>query len=270
MRVLVTNDDGIDAPGILALARAVQAEGYETIVAAPLSDQSGCGASFGRINPNEPIHLKPVQLPGLDVEAYALDGPPAQAVVLARMGAFGTVFDPPDLVVSGVNPGLNTGPSLLHSGTLGAALTAGNFGLSALAVSVALPPVRGRPRFAVAAAVAAAALAWLADAPPGTVLNLNVPDRDHDELRGVRWAVPSPISNITAAIVDATDGRLRVEVTDNDGQAHLPGTDTWTVDEGYVAVTSVVGPRATQEVPAPAALERSLAARRRGTPVAGE
>ena len=134
MRILVTNDDGILAPGIAALAQAMVAAGHDVVVAAPLDDRSGSGAAIGAVHADGTIDVKPVELDGLDgVPSFMVTGPPALCVMAARLGGFG---DPPDLVVSGINPGCNTGRAVLHSGTVGAALTGANFGCRGLAVSI--------------------------------------------------------------------------------------------------------------------------------------
>ena len=134
MTILVTNDDGVASAGLHALVRALVDGGREVIVVAPDRDMSGSSAAIGFIHADEHIDSKRVELPGLpDVPAYAVDGPPGLCVLAARLGGFGVR---PDLVVSGVNPGCNTGRAVLHSGTVGAALTAANFGGRGLAVSI--------------------------------------------------------------------------------------------------------------------------------------
>jgi 5'-nucleotidase len=134
MKVLVTNDDGVASPGLHELAAALVAAGYDVIVVAPDRDMSGSAAALGQIHVDEEIEAEPVDLPGLDgVPAYAVDGPPGLCVLAARLGGFG---EPPQLVVSGINPGCNAGRAILHSGTVGAALTAANFGCRGLAVSL--------------------------------------------------------------------------------------------------------------------------------------
>jgi 5'-nucleotidase len=134
MKVLVTNDDGIKSPGLHALAQALVATGRDVVVVAPDRDMSGSGAAIGHIHIDEAIGAEKVELPGLaGVPAYAIDGPPGLCVLTARLGGFGT---PPDLVVSGINAGCNTGRAILHSGTVGGALTAANFGGRGLAVSI--------------------------------------------------------------------------------------------------------------------------------------
>jgi 5'-nucleotidase len=127
MRILVTNDDGVDSAGIHALAAALVADGHDVFVVAPTDDRSGAGASIGRmINAGPPPVERHVwdELPDLPV--HAIDAPPAMAVFAACLGAFG---DLPDLIASGINPGANTGHLVLHSGPVGATLTGAGYGI---------------------------------------------------------------------------------------------------------------------------------------------
>src|SRR6476620_3454003 len=205
MRLLVTNDDGIEAPGLHALAAALADAGHDVVVAAPLLEMSGSGAAIGIMSIDAELLVSPAEIPGRpDIEAYSIDGPPALAVMAARLGAFG---EAPEFVASGVNPGHNTGRAMLHSGTVGAALTAANFGVSALAVSTGVGP---DPAWETACDLAVAAVDWLLGEPLKTVLNLNVPDVSLDALRGVRWAEPAPFGTVQAALVDMGDQRLKM------------------------------------------------------------
>jgi 5'-nucleotidase len=252
VRILVTNDDGIDAPGLLALVAALDDAGYEVVAAAPLQDMSGCSAALGSVG-GDPIQTERRTLPGLDhVAAYGVAGAPALAVMAARLGGFG---EPPSLVASGVNPGHNTGRATLHSGTVGAALTAANLGVSAVAVSVGWD---NAPRFAAAAHLAVAAVGWLESAPTRTVLNLNVPGVDPEEVKGVRWAELAPFGTVRAAVVSSEEGSLQMELRET-GAALPPDSDTALVLAGYAAVTSIVGIRAGEWQPVAAEIERRAA-----------
>ncbi len=237
MRILITNDDGYQSGGIGVLAAAVAAAGHDVVVVAPDRDQSGCGAGIGQWHMDEHIDVQDVELqdaPG--VRAVAVRGTPALAVFAANLGAFGLR---PELVVSGINPGLNTGRATLHSGTVGAALTAANLGLSGLAVSQDY----GDPmRWATAADLAVDAIGWLAEAPDRTVLNLNVPNTDPAAVKGIRWATLAPFGSVRAAIADSEDGRLQMEF--REVEEELPtDSDTALVFAGYAAVSSLVGIR---------------------------
>jgi len=250
MKVLVTNDDGVSSPGLHALARALVDDGRDVVVAAPDRDMSGMGAAIGGIHLDEHIDARPVELPGLaGVPAYAVDGPPGLCVLAARLGGFG---EPPDLVVSGINPGANTGRAVLHSGTVGAALTAANFGGRGLAVSLDVPARLdpGVPRhWDTAAAVAAAAVDWLAAARAGVVVNLNVPDRPPEGLAGARWATLAPFGTVRSAVVETAEGGggLQMELRPSDVELP-PDCDTALVKAGYVAVSPIGGIRIDDSV----------------------
>jgi 5'-nucleotidase len=278
MKVLVTNDDGVGSPGLHALARALVDDGHDVIVVAPDREMSGSAAAIGQVHVDEGIDAERIDLPRLDgVPAYAVAGPPGLCVLTARLGGFG---DPPDLVVSGINPGCNTGRAVLHSGTVGAALTAANFGCRGLAVSIDVsalhlheqasaaggarstiavgdgdraradvvessemgddPGARGRLRDA---AVGASAVSWLAsDAPPCTVLNLNVPNLTLDRLRGARSATLAPFGTVRSSVVEAAPdgGRLQIEFRPTDTELP-PDSDTAIVAQGFVSVTALSG-----------------------------
>ena len=254
MRVLVTNDDGIDAPGLHALARAMVKDGHDVLVVAPLDDMSGAGAGIGPVDLSRGVVVERDDLPDLEgVAGFAVDGPPALAVISARFGAFGP---PPDVVVSGINPGLNTGRAVLHSGTVGAAVTAANFGCPGIAVSVAA----GDPwQFETAAAFAAAAVGWVArsGAGPDTVLNMNVPNLAVEEVRGVRPAALAPFGTVRASLGDHVGGRRQLVLRDFTQPAG-EDADSTVVRAGFVAVTSLVGIRATAHTDAAAAIGREV------------
>ena len=131
VRILVTNDDGVSAPGLAALTRALvrwtkEAGGedpggpHEIVVVAPSSNYSGAGAAVGSVTDGTAIVYQRAVVEGAEtVEAYGLDASPALSVIA---GALGAVGPKPDLVLSGINHGVNVGRSVLHSGTVGAAL----------------------------------------------------------------------------------------------------------------------------------------------------
>ncbi|HVM54940.1 MAG TPA: 5'/3'-nucleotidase SurE [Acidimicrobiales bacterium] len=258
MRLLVTNDDGIHAPGIHALARAMARTGHEVVVAAPRDDMTGYGAALGAFSVDGTIDVAEVDLPGLDgVPGFEVVGPPALCVMAARLGGFG---EPPDLVVSGINPGANTGRATLHSGTVGAVLTGGNFGVSGLAVSIG---VDEHIHWDTAGELAIGAVTWLADRPSRTLLNLNVPNVALDELKGVRWGSLAPFGTVRAFLVDgpaSPDGSgrtLQMELREHNEK--LPeDSDTALVRDGYASITSIVGIRATEPVPVADHLEAHL------------
>jgi 5'-nucleotidase len=252
MRILVTNDDGIDAPGIHALARAMVSTGHDVVVAAPQRDMTGYGAAMGEMHADATIDVIEVEVEGLEgIRCVGVDGPPALAVMAARLGGFGP---PIDLVVSGINPGPNTGRATLHSGTVGAVLTGGNFGVSGLAVSIG---VGDEIIWQTAGDLAIAALEWLVDQPPKTLLNLNVPNLPLDEVKGIRWARLAPFGTVRAGLVEHPSGGLQMELRAH-GEKLPDDCDTALVTNGYAAITSIVGIRATEHVPVAEHIEARL------------
>ncbi|MER6586060.1 5'/3'-nucleotidase SurE [Micromonospora chalcea] len=254
-RVLVTNDDGVHAPGIRALARAAYERGLDVVVAAPRHEASGMSAALSAVTEDGRLVFGETELNGLpDVPAYAVAASPAYIAVLAGLGVFGPV---PDLLLSGINRGANAGHAVLHSGTVGAALTAGNNGIRALAVSLdvltpaaasagsggaaiaVLDSVDDESRhWATAAELAATLLPWLAEADPGTVLNLNVPDLPADQVAGLRQATLAPFGQVQVSVAERGEGFVRTAVEENAVRA-VPGTDIAWLADGYAAVTAI-------------------------------
>ncbi|MFC9833779.1 5'/3'-nucleotidase SurE [Rhodococcus sp. NPDC127530] len=190
MKILVTNDDGIEADGLAALAAAAGGDGHDVVVVAPSAEFSGSGASLGVIRDRNRVMVSARDVQGLDeIRAYAVDAPPALGVRAACSGAFGWK---PDLVVSGINPGFNTGRLVLHSGTVGAALTAASLNVCAAAFSTEAHSVLGMN---TTTRVAECVIRGLVDAGlPPVAVNVNVPVLPFPELRGLRFADPGSVS----------------------------------------------------------------------------
>lgn len=272
MRILVTNDDGIGAEGLLALTRSLVQVG-EVVVVAPDADYSGSSAGFGPLLGFRPV-IREVDLgiDGVDA-AWSVTGPPALCVILTRLGAFGPS---PDLIVSGINPGANVGRAVAHSGTIGAVVTGRLGGISGIAVSQAVDEgaVVGQAVEAThdgqhwdTAAVLAARVAdaLLQDLPASPVaLNLNVPNRRPEELVGWRRTTiaTEPIRAMQQARLEPIEGdpgAFHGVLTWGDVRA-LPGdTDGGAVEAGYVSVTwlAAAGP---EDPPGVAGAEQALAA----------
>ena len=207
---------------------------------APDGEYSGFGAALGALGPGASLPSRRVVIDGFAGDAWALAGPPALTVLAARLGAFG---DPPDLVVSGPNAGLNTGRTVLHSGTVGAALTGQNFGISGLAVSLdraAAPDGQVLWHWDTAAAVTLEVLPWVLEAPVRSVLNLNVPGCPHSEVRGLRWARLATFGAVRARLAVQSDEGVVFELAPSDASPP-PDSDQGTVDAGYASVTALVG-----------------------------
>jgi 5'-nucleotidase len=246
-RLLLTNDDGIDSVGLHVLARAMRAHG-DVVVAAPDSEYSGAGASLGALHLIQP-EVRRTALDGID-EAWSVTGPPGLCVMLARLGVFGPI----DLVVAGINPGANVGRAIYHSGTVGAALTARNGGMSGVAVSQAvagfgiegqgwdemIADQRWETAATVAGEVVAAVLAATLDGP--IVVNVNVPNLPLGEIAGWRHATVGllPPRTVATGHLDPIEGKhgvfaVRMEWGD---EAELPpDTDSGAIERDEVTIT---------------------------------
>jgi 5'-nucleotidase len=173
MQFLITNDDGILAPGLALLAEASQEVGRATVVA-PDREQSGTSHSLTLHRP-----LRPARRPD---GAFQVDGTPTDCVLLA-LGAL--MDEKPDFVLSGVNHGPNMGEDVLYSGTVSAAMEAVTLGVPGVAVSFAGHDVEVmktyRPRLTALIRQIVAT-----EIPAGMILNVNLPDQPADEVKGIR------------------------------------------------------------------------------------
>lgn len=167
MVVLLSNDDGIHAPGLKALAESLQELG-ELFIVAPDRERSATGHG---ITVHRPLRLETVTLPGVNARAWAVDGTPADCVKLAVEDLLPR---PPELVVAGINQGPNLGTDVLYSGTVSAAIEGIINGFPSLAISLTS---YGSYDFTTAAEVArkVVTLVMKNGLPPGTLLNINVP-----------------------------------------------------------------------------------------------
>lgn len=231
-RVLVTNDDGIDHPGLHSLAIQIEMSGRDVTVVAPDFNASGLSAALGSITAGLPIALQPHYIEGFRGRAYGLNAPPATCVLIAQLGAFGGDLD---VVVSGINDGFNTGRSVLHSGTVGAALAAQNFGLRGLAVSTSrTDPIL----WETAAQYAVSVLTSLELASPRCTVNLNVPSLPINEIKGIRWGGLAPYNNIRSSIGEQTEEHIVLEMVPPPYPPE-PDTDLGLALNGFAAITSI-------------------------------
>jgi len=224
-----------------------------------LVDHSGASSAVGPVYERESIPYEHVDIPGLaDVPTYGIDGSPALSVILACIEGFGPR---PDLVVSGINHGINAGRSALHSGTVGAALTGAQFGVRGLAVSIAWAT---EPDFwDTAVDLACGIVPVLAAAEPATVFNLNVPAVKPADLHGLRHGTLGKVGLIRSVrpehtpmpvegpAVDRTGGAIVLTLRGEGGDADRmqqraelePGSDAALLDSGWASVTALVGVR---------------------------
>ncbi len=247
MRVLVTNDDGIDSPGLTVLADVARDAGHEVLVAAPSHQFSGASASLTGHETDGRLELTTGSPPGLPsgVESFGVRAAPALIVFAACYGAFG---HRPDLVLSGVNLGANPGHATLHSGTVGAALSAATLGVTALAASMgSADPVH----WDTAREVCRVALDWVVEhEPEGRVLNVNVPDVAPDRLRGLRTARLAGFGAVQAAVKERGEGWVHMTYEEIDVE-HEPGTDAYLLLHGWATSSLLQTPIHDVHDPAP-------------------
>jgi 5'-nucleotidase len=230
MRVLVTNDDGISSPGLVALSAELSRRGHAVCVIAPERDVSGCGSAH--------------QIPAdglMSWTEHPADGAvarvsvPATTAICVTLAAAALFAERPNVVVCGVNAGLNVGRSILQSGNVAAAVGAAGGGFSALAVSL-----DGKDDFAAAVQIAAEAVEMLETARRRTVLNINVPSGNLSQMRGIREGRIAAFTRETQRWSVAGPGRLQAERAAS-ALALDPLTDAGVVADGYVSVTALTG-----------------------------
>jgi 5'-nucleotidase len=223
MRILIANDDGIHSPGLLALAEAASRFGDVRIVA-PDVEQSSMGHA---ITHSRPLTCRRTARPPF--EAYRVNGTPADCVALGSH----LWTDGVDVVLSGINLGLNLGNSTWHSGTLAAAKQAALLGLRGVALSAPVDR-QGQADFARLQPHVEAVLAYLLDTPEWTLVNVNFPA----DPRGVLWTRQS-VRHYDGSVVRSADpmGREIFWLTVTPLEAAEEGTDRWAVEHDLVSMT---------------------------------
>jgi 5'-nucleotidase len=235
MRVLVSNDDGVDAPGIRILAEGLREAGHDVRVVAPDRDRSGASNSL--------TLDMPVRVVRLDERTWRVAGTPTDCVHLALTGMFDGATEPePDIVVSGINNAANLGDDVIYSGTVSAAMEGRFLGLPAVAVSLAT--VDHEPRHFETAARAAVEIVKRLKSDPlpaDTILNVNVPDRAWHDIRGFE-VTRLGNRHRSEPCVPAQDPRGRslywIGPAGREQDAG-PGTDFHAVRGGYISITPI-------------------------------
>ncbi|QDU31939.1 5'-nucleotidase SurE [Anatilimnocola aggregata] len=232
MLILLTNDDGIYAPGLRALEEELR-QIAEVRVVAPATEQSGVGHSITFLRPLVP---KEVYDANDRLRGWAVDGSPADCV---KLGIFEFCQRPPDIVVSGINGGLNAGINVLYSGTVAAAIEGAFFGITSIACSL---EYHEHAQFRKAAKMCRSIIEQILErkGPEPVLYNLNIPtaatNRDHNELK----IVPMGVSRYGEDYVKGVDpkGRTYYWAT-NDPPPRPEGypTDLTEIAKGYLTLT---------------------------------
>lgn len=233
MRILVTNDDGIHAPGLDACARIARALSDDVWVVAPETDQSGVAHSLSL---SDPLRLRQVE-----DQRFAVKGTPTDCVIMAvRHLMEGKA---PDLVLSGVNRGQNIAEDVSYSGTVAGAIEGTILGIPSIALSQAFgPATRANPSYDTAEAHAPEVIRTLLKEgiPAGILVNVNFPDRPPGDVQGIAVTAQGRRDQNLMRIEARQDGR---------GNAYywigferrifgtVPGSDLRALDEGRISVT---------------------------------
>lgn len=230
MRILLTNDDGIHAPGLAVLEEIARELADDVWVCAPAEEQSGAGHSLT-------LHM-PVRLREHGEKRYSVTGTPTDSVNLALRKLF--VDHRPDLVISGVNAGENLADDITYSGTISAAIEAAMAGIPAVALSQSMRD--GANGFAAARSWAKKVIAPLVDTPMAkrTLINVNFPDRAADAVAGIRVVRQGFHDYKRGSLVESTDPRGRKYYWFGlEEMEHTldHGTDLEAVEDGFVTVT---------------------------------
>ena len=175
--ILVSNDDGYDSPGIYALVMALRPLG-EIVVCAPATQQSAAGHA---ITVQSPLRARPISR-GRNFRGWAVEGTPVDSV---KLGVLTLLDRKPDLVVSGINHGMNTSINIIYSGTVSAATEGAILGIPSIAISLGTHAIDADLSAAAGFAKTIARLVLQRGLPPGTLLNINVPAVSADAIMGV-------------------------------------------------------------------------------------
>jgi 5'-nucleotidase len=232
MRVLVSNDDGVDAPGIQVLAAGLRAAGHEVVVVAPDRDRSGASNSL--------TLDMPVRVARLDEHTWRVSGTPTDCVHVAITGM---LEHEPDVVVSGINNTANLGDDVIYSGTVAAAMEGRFLGLPAIAVS--LHAGEGETRhYDTAARAAVELVARLATdpLPADTILNVNVPDLPWRAVAGFEVARLGNRHRAEPCVLqDDPRGRQWFWIGPAGPEQDAgPGTDFHALRTGHISITPIL------------------------------
>ncbi|MDP9056469.1 MAG: 5'/3'-nucleotidase SurE [Pseudomonadota bacterium] len=233
MRILLTNDDGIHAPGLVVLEAIARQLSDDIWICAPAEEQSGAGHSL--------TLTRPVRLRKHDARRFSVSGTPTDAVTMALRKI---LPEPPDLILSGVNRGANLGDDVTYSGTVAAALEGALAGIRSIALSQVYSKegMADRVPFATAAHWGAQVLRPLLDVPfaPRTLVNVNFPPVDADRVAGIRVVRQGFHDYARGSLVESVDPRgFPYFWFGLHGIEHTPGhdTDLEAISDGFISVT---------------------------------
>lgn len=236
MHIMLSNDDGIFAPGIRALCDAAIAAGHRVSVCAPDRERSAASHALTLVLP---LHAKKMDFPGA-VNAWAVDGTPADC---ARLGLYLLQDDPVDAVVTGVNRGHNLGGAGIYSGTVASAMEASMHAVPSLAVSLCTDSHGDGVDYTHSAKLAMRVLAWMMDhpLPRGAIYSLNVPELPYEQIRDLVPGLLAPVYIDEALYEKSADeqGDCFYYKTGTFPPMDNPDYDQVRIDEGYATLTKL-------------------------------
>lgn len=232
MNILITNDDGISAPGIISLAKEVS-KGHNVIIVAPREQKS---ASSHSISLNNPIMIKEEFIKGLNCKAYSVVGTPADCTQVG----ISLLEDNIDMVISGINKGPNLGTDILYSGTVSAAIEGAIYGIPSIAVSMDVDYKEEDEDYTKA-------VNWLMNVlniakekylKSDVVLNLNIPNLNENEIKGIKVCKIGKSTYKTKYTLIESKGEDKVYITKGiRNDIEKDDTDLYYSSKGYVTLT---------------------------------
>ncbi len=233
MNILVTNDDGIDSPGLWALAKAMSRVG-QVLVVAPDKERSGAGASVSLHNDMGIVEVTS-SIPG--VKAYAIDGTPSDCVMLGMRKLSQSNID---LVVSGINPGPNIGRDIHYSGTVMATLQSYFHKIPSIAISLYAKDPKETLDFNFTAEV----IEKLANdikygrLQADAILNVNVPNIPRKQIKGILVTRTADTGYVKLSGVKGNKDLVNYHLELDELYSKLEeGTDIWAIHQGYISIT---------------------------------
>jgi 5'-nucleotidase len=233
MHILVSNDDGINAPGLATLAEAMRPLGRVTVIA-PAENQSATGH---KKTLHRPLRINPIRDYMEGVEAYAVNGSPGDCTAVAMLGF---IKDPIDIVVSGINRGANLGQDVTYSGTVAVALEAAIFHLPAIAFSLDSRDYDADYSACIEVTRQITQKVMQEGLPDRIILNVNFPyGVPFKGVKSVRQGLREYRDQLIERIDPHGEPYYWIGGERPAGDIHLEGTDIWALNEGYISLTPI-------------------------------
>lgn len=231
MRLLLTNDDGIESKALHILAKELEKE-HELLIAAPSNQKSACGHS---ITICDPLVIKSVELPGIKSKAFSVSGTPADCV---RVAVHKLLDKPVDMVISGINMGTNLGMDIIYSGTVSAAIEAAIYKIPSMAISSELKNSCANYNSAAKFASKIIKITQNNLIKDDLVLNVNVPCLNEEDVKGIKVCEMGDKVYDNYFIENVNEnGDTILKLTGKINDNHKVNTDVYYLKQGYVTLT---------------------------------